>query len=241
VPWSADEIASLLVRGLASREEALRAEQAVHGLDALAEVELHPLLAAALETGGYAAFRETPYPGQPDALPRESERERCDLIVAPGGTRAIADAVRARKELLCAEGTLFAAIADRVSTPGPGHLLPDDALWLEVKTFGQYTYTDGLAGPNRTYASQFGVCTSDVRKLARARGIGDAGLVIVHFGADGRVAEHDLTAFVHRCLDLDLPVTGLVREAFPVLDRIGNRVCTVALVPIRAAYAGSWT
>jgi hypothetical protein len=231
MPWAPHELAAAFADGLRRHEAALCAEQAVHGLDALAEVHLHPILAAGAVEAGFVAFRETPYPGQPEVLPRESARERCDLVLAPGGTIGIADVIRARKALRRAEGTLFASVAQELSAPGEAP--PEEACWLEVKTFGQYTYTDDIAGPNRTYASQFGTCLSDVRKLARARGLGDAALVVVHFAADESVAEHDLTAFVHRCLDRDLPVTGLIREAFPVLDRIGNRVCTVAIVPVR--------
>lgn len=220
--------------GLAARELALADEQAVHGLDSLDEVRLHALLGEALAAAGLAVFREFPYPGQPEELPAESARERCDLVVAAEGTAGIDDRIRRRKEAARAEGTLFAPIASQMVAPREGVVPPEEALWLEVKTTGQYTYADGLAGPNRSYASEFNACLGDIRKLARADGIAQAGVVIILFSAEEAVAEHDLAAFVHRCLDRDLPATGLLRERFPILDRIGNRVCTVAIVPVRA-------
>lgn len=234
--WSVHDLAEALIACLAQHEAALRAEQAVHGLDALDEVDLHPVLAEGLTRAGHAVFRELPYPGQPDLLPPESERERCDLVIAPGHASAVLDHVRLHKEMRRAEGTLFAPIAPRL-THDPNAIAASDAFWLEVKTFGQFSYADGLARPNRTYGSQFTVCTSDVRKLGRARDLVHAALVLVLFSADEAVAEHDLAAFVHRCLDRNLPVKDLVRAHTPIVDRIGNRVCTVAIVPVRCADA----
>lgn len=238
MPWSYHDLAAAFADRLRRREVDLCAEQAVHGLDSLPELALHPVLAEGAEGAGMAVFRETPYPGQPQTLPRESERERCDLVIAPGGALAIADSIRKRKERGRADGTLFATVAEREDRPAPGEVLPTDALWIEVKTIGQFTYVDGLAGPNRTYASQFGACLADVHKLARARDLANAGLLIVHFSEHAAVAVHDLTAFVHRCLDRDLPATDLYREHVEIADRIGNRLCTVGLVPVRCAGVG---
>ena len=232
--WRLDEIGAGLAVGLAGAEASFAAEQAVHGLDALAEVDLHPILARGLREVGFAVFRETPYPGQPRVLPKESERQRCDLVVAPEGTAGITDSVRQGKELRKAEGTLFAAVAHDLHAPPVGSLPPEEALWVEVKTVGQHTYVDGLAGPNRSYASQFNTCMADIRKLAGGRSIGHAVLALVLFNESGAVAEHDLTAFMHKCLDRHLPVADLRRESFPIADRIGNGVCTVGLVSVRA-------
>jgi hypothetical protein len=192
------------------------------------------MLARGLREAGFAVFRETPYPGQPRVLPKESERQRCDLVVAPGGTAGIADSVRQGKELRKAEGTLFAAVAHELLAPPVGSLPPEEALWVEVKTIGQHTYVDGLAGPNRSYASQFNTCMADIRKLAGGRSIGHAVLALVLFNESAVVAEHDLTAFMHKCLDRRLPVADLRRESVPIADRIGNAVCTVGLVSVRA-------
>jgi hypothetical protein len=232
--WRLDEIGVGLGAGLAAAERAIAAEQAVHGLDALDEISLHPILARGIREAGFAVFRETPYPGQPTTLPKESQRQRCDLVIAPAATTGIADIVRVGKGLRLAKGTLFAEVAERTAAPPAGSLPPEDALWVEVKTIGQYTYVDGFAGPNRSYASQFNTCMADVRKLASGRSIVYAALALVLFNESAAVAEHDLTAFMHKCLDRDLPVAELHRESLPIADRIGNGACTVGLIRVRA-------
>ena len=231
--WRLDTILDGMAAGLSAAQTALDAEQAVHGLDALDEVALHPLLAAGLETSGLSVFRETPYPGQPETLPKESERLRCDLVIGPGEASGIADIVRQGKELRRAQGTLFAGVATEMLAPSPGAIEPADAFWLEVKVIGQFSYVDGFAGPNRTYASQFGTCVSDVRKLAGGMEIIHAALAIVLFNEAEPVAEHDLAAFMHKCLDRNRPVAELRRLTIPVTDRIGNSVCSVGLVRVR--------
>lgn len=231
--WPTTNLAEVLAGALREQERRLQEEQAVHGLDALDEVRLHPILAAGLRPAGFEVFRETPYPGQPEILPRESERLRCDLVLAPVGTTCIADIVRQGKELRKAQGTLFAGVAAELLAPPEGSLPPEEACWIEVKTIGQHTYTDGLAGPNRSYSSQFNTCLADIRKLAAARAIDQSALALVLFNESPAVAEHDLTAFMHKCLDRTLPVADLWREPFPITDRIGNNTCTVALIRVR--------
>ena len=142
--------------------------------------------------------------------------------------------MRQGKELRKAEGTLFAAVAHEVLAPPAGSLPPEEALWVEVKTIGQHTYVDGIAGPNRSYAPQFNTCMADIRKLAMGHSIEHAALALVLFNETAAVAEHDLTAFMHKCLDRRLPVADLRRESIPIADRIGNGVCTVGLVRVRA-------
>ncbi|MCC7387513.1 MAG: hypothetical protein IT431_01965 [Phycisphaerales bacterium] len=235
MPWEFGSIIAGLAAGLRTAEAELAHEQAVHGLDALDEVQLHPLLAAGLRSADLACFRETPYPGPPRHLPRESERPRCDLVVAPSDTLAIADIVRQGKELRRAQGTLFAALATELHAPPHASIAPEDALWIEVKTIGQHTTTDGVAGPNRSYASQFNACLADIRKLANARAVQHAALALVLFNESPAVAEHDLTALMHKCLDRSLPVADLWRESLPITDRIGNSTCTIGLVRVRPA------
>lgn len=233
MPWQLDSITQALASGLAEADASLAAEQAVHGLDALDEVAMHPLLARGLHEAGFAVFRETPYPGQPEVLPKESERLRCDLVVGPRGATGIADSVRYGKELRRAKGTLFAAVAAEMIAPPLGMIPPEEALWVEVKTIGQYTYVDGFAGPNRSYSSQFNACRGDVRKLAGAESIEQAALAVVLFNVSAEIAEHDLTAFMHTCLDRRLPVDELHTQTLPIADRIGNAACTVGLIRVR--------
>ena len=238
VQWPREEIAAALAEGLREQERDLLAEQAVHGLDALDEVELHPLLAAGIRAGGLGAFPEIPYPTDADASRKMSERERCDLVLTPAGATGIADSLRTRKDVRQAQDTLFAPLAAQLAAPAPGLTDPAEAFWLEVKTVGQFAYVDGVAGPNRMYASQFNTCLADVRKLARATALRHTALAIVLFASTAEVAEHDLGAFAHKCLDHDLPLAGLVTERVEIADRIGNTVCVLGLVPLRPTMGG---
>lgn len=237
MPWDMDAIADALAAECSHAEAELQAEHAVHGLDALDEVGLHPILAAGIRRASLAVFRETPYPGQPEVLPKESERLRCDLVAAPPEITGIADNILQSKEIHKASATLFADVAEQLTAAPPTYAQPEDALWLEVKTIGQYSYVDGFAGPNRSYASQFNTCRSDIRKLATARSIRHAALVLVTFHAHAEIAHHDLTMFVHRCLDRNLPVNSLTTASIDIADRIGNSVCTIALVRVTPAGA----
>ena len=60
--FSHDLILDALARTLREREEELRHEQAVYGLDSWVETEFHPLLARGLEDRGYRTLREQAYP-----------------------------------------------------------------------------------------------------------------------------------------------------------------------------------
>lgn len=235
MPWDLDAITEALAAGLRRAEADLAEEHAVHGLDALDEIGLHPILASGLAAIDLAVFRETPYPGQPGTLPKESERLRCDLVVAAPGATGVSDKVLQGKEMRGMSDSLFAEVAERLTAPPKGFAAPEDALWLEIKTVGQYSYVDGFAGPNRSYASQFNQCRHDLKKLGLARGVEHAALVLVLFHERTEIAEHDLTAFVHKCLDHHLPVAGLTTASLPIADRIGNAVCTVGLVRVRAS------
>lgn len=234
MPWDLDAITEALAAALRRAEADLAEEHAVHGLDALDEVGLHPILASGLAEMDLAVFRETPYPGQSERLPKESERLRCDLVIADRSSTGIADNVLQGKEMRGVSETLFAGVAEQLTAPPEGHTAPDDALWLEVKAVGQYSYVDGFAGPNRSYASQFNQCRHDLKKLGLARCVEQAALVLVLFHERTEIADHDLTAFVHKCLDHQLPVAGLTTASLPIADRIGNTVCTVGLVRVRA-------
>ncbi|MBK7405641.1 MAG: hypothetical protein IPJ41_13710 [Phycisphaerales bacterium] len=232
--WYAEDITEAMAEGLRFAERALREEQAVHGLDALDEVQMHPLLAAGLAGAGLTVFREMPYPAPAEGIPKASERERCDLVLAPGGTVGLRDEVAARRERQAAEGTLFAGPLARVEAPQElGKIEPQEAYWLEVKTFGQFSYTDGVAGQNRTYLSQFNACLADVRKLSRVPEIERAGAAIVLFAESPEIAEHDLAAFAHQCLDKDLPLAGLHVQRVEIADRIGNRFAVVGTLDLR--------
>lgn len=209
-PWFIADIADAVERGLKHVAQALDEEQAVRGIDALEEAALQPLIAHALSTAGYGVYRERRYPADRRKR-KESEGERCDLVLTPDG--------RALRETPT-KATLFEP-ADAVDL--------DEAFWLELKAVSQYT----LEGANRNYASQLlSTVRQDVTKLSKDDGILHAGLLLVVFVAEERVAEHDLQIWQDRCLERGLPIGAPSMRYVPLTDRLGHRVCALALYPV---------
>lgn len=208
-------------------------EQAVRGLDALPETGFHPMLAAGFEAAGLGVFRERPYPGEPAQRPRHAERERCDLVLTDRPGAILLDPVARLKAQDAAAGTLFEVAAPSMLAAETG-VEPTDAFWLEIKLVGQYCYTNGVPGPNRTYATEMlRLAASDIPKLSRDPLIKHAAALVILFTADEAIATHDIAAFIHRCLDRELPVGSPSSVGFDVPDIIGNRRCTVTLIPVR--------
>ncbi len=217
-------IASVLERV----EAELKAEQAVRGLDMLDELRLHRLIAGGLESSAWGVLREVPYPTPPSRRARRSERDRCDLVLTPRSGQCIRDEVDIARQEDARAATLFARVAPCPEEHG-ATIDPREAIWIEVKTTGQFTCRDGVGGPNRSYASDLITGPStDVRKLAADPGIQQGVAVLVMFTPSERSARHDLTAAAHRMLDCGVPLLTYELVAIPILDRIGNSVCVVA-------------
>jgi hypothetical protein len=232
--WRCDDLAEAAAGRLRQRAAELDLEQAVRGIDALTEVELHPLLRAGLAAGGFGVLAEQPYPGEPERRPLHRERERCDLVLVPpeGVAAGLADPVLELRDADEAARTLFAGVAPSREPK----VAPQDAFWMEVKVVGQYAFIAGVPVPNGAYASDLvrGPAT-DAAKLGRDPLITQAGVLLVHFTADERTAAHDLGIMIHRCLDRDLRVCEPVTNRFPITDRIGNSLCSVSLIRVRPA------
>ena len=174
--WSIADIADAGESALGDEAKRLDDEQAVSGLDALDELGLHPILAAGLARAGYGVHPEQHYPS---TISRrgDSEGERCDLVLTPGGRDLDDPSV---------EPTLF---------DDPDAVGLQDAFWLEVKVVGQFI----PEGPNANYSSQLlSAAREDVRKLSRDQGIVHSGLLIVLFAEDEQIARHDLAAWLGR-------------------------------------------
>jgi hypothetical protein len=209
--WSYPEIADAVALGLQRHAAASDLEQAVHGLDSLDELSLHPVLSESLRAAGFGAFREQRYPADRHRR-RISEGERCDLVVTHDNRQLVAP--------------------DRAPTLfDPPDAVPlEDACWLEVKVVAQYTHS----GPNTAYASQLlGGVGHDVAKLSKDPGILHAGLLIVLWTAEEHVAGHDLDVWHQRCIARGLPIETPCRRAFGIADRIGNASGSIALYPVR--------
>lgn len=227
--WSHEELAEAVAAGLARREESLRREQAVRGLDALSELEMHPVVSQALRDAGLGVWREVPFPGEAGRRARRAERERCDFVLTHAPDQRVRDPMELLADLDAAAATLFGATSPPEARPG---IEPEDAYWLELKTVGQFTYIDGVPVPNRSYASAFtGSLAADLRKLAREKRVHHAGVLLVLFTDERATAEHDLTIALHRCLDRGAEFRSPVVRHVGVADRAGNRSCSVVLVP----------
>lgn len=229
--WSIESLARAAADGLQARNEHLDAEQAVYGLDAASEVELHAWVREGFAAAGYGVWPEIPFPGEPMLRPKRSERERCDVVLTPEPTFIPSDPVADLLDADAAAATLFAG-AHRL--PDPRITPVEDAFWLEIKVVHQYAYVNGIPGPNTTYASELtrGPCR-DITKLAADGRIFHAGLLLVHFTADEATADHDLRILTGRLLDRDLPVAAPLVEHVPIADRIGNRLCSTAVFRVR--------
>jgi len=228
--WDAQRLVEIVADGLADASRRSRLEQAVRGIDACSEVDLHPLLAASLEQAGFGVLREHPYPGDVARRRKRPERERCDLVLTAQCGLGVADPVAELLQKDRAAGTLFehaAAEPDRA-----GLTAPEDAFWMEVKAVGQFTYTQGVPGPNAAYSSELtGALTMDLAKLSREPAVRWGGLLLVMFTDEQRTAEHDLNVALHRALDKGVQMRPPRSAGFEIPDRIGNRWCEVALAP----------
>lgn len=183
----------------------------MHGLDVRRELDLHPTLHAALRAAGWGVAPEQRFPRDRERR-RRSEGARCDIVVTADGLPLADDA---------AQLGLFAPTRS---------VAPTDALWLEVKTVAQHH----PLGPHRNYAAALqGPVWRDVRKLVDDPQIRHAGVVLVLFTADREVADHDLDVWARGARTRGLPVSPREQRSVPIADRVGNRLCTVALFPIQ--------
>lgn len=196
--WSWSALADALAAGLARAADAIELEQAVRGLDAYGEIELHPVLGAALRDAGFGVFHEQRFPRDRNQRKR-SAGARCDLVLTPdAGTPLDDDAL-------------------------------GDALWIEVKVVAQFA----PLGPHRGYARALQTPVwGDVKKLARDPTIVHGLMVLVLFTVDAVTADHDLDVWCTRAVELGLHLWPRAQRSLPIGDRLGNRLCTVALFPL---------
>lgn len=196
--WSWDALADALAAGLARAADAVELEQAVRGLDSCRELELHPVLGAALREAGLGVFHEQRFPRDRSQRKR-SAGARCDLVVTPDAASPLDD--------------------DSLG----------DALWIEVKVVAQFAEL----GPHRGYARALQTPVwGDVRKLARDPTIAHGLVLLILFTVDAVTADHDLDVWCARAVARGLHLWPRVQRSLPIGDRLGNRLCTVALFPL---------
>lgn len=203
-----DTLSDQLQTILARRENELRLEQAVYGIDSLDELQLHALLASGL-ANSYEVAKEVHYPSS--AGRKLSHRNRCDLVLSPKGRPLQLDSRPA---------DLF---SPRDVT------LPSDALWLEIKV--AYQFREGAAR-HRGYGDQWrNAVVADLKKMEAEALIHEAALLLVVFNESEEVLHKDLELFEMVLAQKEVLAGFRHVRSVPIWDRIGHRFCSVALWP----------
>lgn len=212
--WDLDAILETTSRALRDEDARLAAEQSTLGIDALDELEMHPLLARAFEGAGFGVLREQRYPSIA-SLPRRSEGDRCDLVLTPGPNQALRDPLE-RESLFAQSG-----------------IEPAEALWMEIKLAHQYALTDGALRANPAYSSELlQLVPQDIRKLSRDEQIAHACVILLLFTQDEATALHDLAAWSRRAVENGLPCSAPLAQGLAITDRMGNGACHACLIQV---------
>lgn len=214
--WDLAEVASAVERSLIEQRDRIELEQATRGLDAPTELGLHPVIERGLKTHGFGVHREVRYPSDAERKRKRSAGDRCDLVLTPSSQEPLEDPAGAN--------TLFA---------GSG-FPPQEALWIEVKTVRQHALVKGVASENPGYAARlWGPAMMDLEKLAGDPLLGPAASLIVLFAASEDVARHDLDVWADRALDRGHGIETPRIRGFPIVDRLGNAWCAIAVTALR--------
>jgi hypothetical protein len=206
--WDFGQVCQRMADTLRDREEALRLEQAVYGMDAMDELQIVALLADGL-AASYSVAREVHYPSTVGR--KLTHRPRCDLVLTEPGRPLRLDT---------SPPTLFDP-----ANPAP----PDEALWVEVKIAFQY----GSGGArHKGYGRQWtSAVVADLVKIEQEPMIRDAALALVVFNESQTILDKDLELFETLLAEKQV-LAGFRRvRTIPILERIGHRLCSVALWP----------
>ena len=206
--WDFVKLIDRLHQLFLSAENELRLEQAVYGLDVRDERQLQSLMAQRLGAH-YEVAREVHYPSTGGK--KLTHRQRCDMVLTPLGRPLRLDS---------APPTIFDA---------PDLATPEEALWLEVKV--AYQFREGgvrHGGYGRQWRN---AVVDDLRKMESEERILEAGLLLVVFNESADVLEKDLELFENILARREVLAGFRQVRSVPILDRIGHRLCTVALWP----------
>lgn len=204
--YDLSSLADRLAEALAQAERALALEQAVYGLDAKDELSLHAILAEHLRRD-YEVAREIPYPSSVGA--KRTHRLRCDLVISPKDCPLKLD---------FAPETLF---------DPAGQCPPQEALWLEVKV--AYQFREGGARHTGYGAQWRTAVVEDLRKMETDPLIREAALVLIVFNESSEILDKDLDLFETVLAEKEVLAGFRQVRSFPITERIGHRLCTVAL------------
>jgi hypothetical protein len=187
---------------LHARDQALRLEQSVRGIDHSSEVALQALISQGL-AAHHRVTREAFYPSDAGKL---SHRARCDLVLTPQG-QALMD------------GTASSAAC-----------APEDAQWLELKVAHQLL-PEGRRNP-RYAAQWRGALIRELHKLKRDPRIVHAALGFVIFTDSVDTLARDLVRFDTLLDEETLLSGFRSQRDFAIPDRIGHTRCAVVLWPL---------
>lgn len=214
--WSFVEIVDQLANVLQNAEQELRTEQAVYGLDTRDEKELQKLLADRLGAQ-FGVTREVHYPSSRGR--KLTHRPRCDVVLTPRGSVLEPEKFAERTLFDPTQGDAF----------GPRHCKPADALWLEVKI--AYQFREGGVRHGGYGAQWRQKVVADLRKMEGDEKIREAGLVLIVFNESREILEKDLELFEDVLARKEVLAGFRQVRSIPILERIGHRLCTVAVWP----------
>ena len=208
--WDFSTLADHLGDVIARAEADLRLEQAVYGIDARDERQIQQLLADGLATH-YDVEREVHYPSS--AGNKLTHRRRCDLVLSPKGKPLKLDSKPA---------TLF-------DPPIESLCPPSNALWLEVKV--AYQFREGGVRHGGYGAQWRSAIVDDLKKMESETPLRYAGLALVVFNESQEILEKDLELFEIVLMQKEVLAGFRQVRSVKILDRIGHRMCTIALWP----------
>ena len=104
-----------------------------------------------------------------------------------------------------------------------------DALWLEVKV--AYQFREGNARHSGYGAQWRTAVVDDLGKMEADPHIHDAGLVLVVFNESEAILAKDLELFEDVLARQEVLAGFRHVRSVPILERIGHRLCTVAVWP----------
>jgi hypothetical protein len=208
VRYDLSTVADHLGEAIQQAERDLQLEQAVYGLDVRDELALQNLLADYLRSH-YEVAREVHYPSSAGA--KRTHRMRCDIVLAPKGCPLKLD---------FAPETLFDPTQQ---------CSPSDALWLEVKA--AYQFREGGLRHGGYGAQWRSAVVEDLRKMEAEPLIKEAALVLIVFNESEEILAKDLDLFETVLAQKEVLAGFRQVRSIPILERIGHRLCTIALWP----------
>ena len=216
-------VADAAVAAVRAAGEELDLAQEVRGVDSLPEREIQAILETGFAAAGLHPLREVRFPHRAGE-PIRSVGTRCDFVLRPDDLPLdLGDEIDEEDGDDDSPG-LFAELAPPPTMP----LDPEQAFWLEVKT-GAACRDLGDAGDLATLPKR---TTVDLARLAHARRVRHAAVLVVAFGLDEETLARDAHTLDRHAADQGLPTLGAVVRTFPLTDRHGNAAALVAVIPV---------